>query len=71
MLIKVKVFPESSEDAVEKVGIDTYHVSVRAGAQNNHANRVTIHLLTKHFGTGVKLVSGGTRQNKIFKVQES
>lgn len=71
MLIKVKVFPESSEDMIECVAVDTYYVYVRASAQNNHANKVVIHLLTKHFGAGVKLMSGGTRQNKIFKVQEN
>ncbi len=68
MLIKVKVFPESHEDKIIEVGKDTYHVFVRAGAQNGHANREVIYLLSKHFGKGVKMVSGGTKQNKIFEV---
>jgi uncharacterized protein YggU (UPF0235/DUF167 family) len=70
MLIKVKVFPESREDAVEEVDSENYHVFVRASAQNNHANKVMIHLLTTHFGKGVKLMSGSTRQNKIVMVCE-
>ncbi len=66
--IKVKVFPESGEDIVLEVGKDVYEVHVRAGAQNGHANKEVIFLLSKHFGKGVKMVSGGTRQNKIFEV---
>lgn len=68
MHIKIKVFPESHEDKVVEVGKGTYEVFVRAGAQNGHANRETIYLLSKHFGKGVKMVSGGTRQSKIFEV---
>lgn len=68
MHIKVKVFPGSGEDRIEEVGKDTFEVYVRAGAQNGHANKVVTHLLSKHFGKSVKMVSGGTRQNKIFSV---
>ncbi len=68
MHIKVKVFPESGEDRVVEVGKDSYEVYVRAGAQNGHANKEVIYLLSKYFGKGVKMVSGGTRQAKIFEV---
>jgi uncharacterized protein (TIGR00251 family) len=68
MLIKVKVFPESREDKIEKIDDENYKVYVRAGAQNGHANKEVIFLLSKHFGKGVKMVSGGTRQNKIFSI---
>jgi uncharacterized protein YggU (UPF0235/DUF167 family) len=68
MHIKVKVFPESSEDEVVEVGKDVYHVFVRAGAQNGHANKVVVYLLSKHFNKSIKMVSGGTRQNKIFEM---
>jgi len=70
MLIKVKVFPESREDRLDVKGSDKYEVFVRARAENNHANIETIHLLTNHFGRGVKLISGGAKQNKIFEVFE-
>ncbi len=68
MLIKVKVFPESGEDKIEMVDTENYKVFVRAGAQNGHANKEVIYLLSKHFGRGVKMVSGGTRPSKIFEV---
>ena len=68
MLIKVTVFPDSHEDKVVEKTADTYEVYVRASAQNGHANKVTIALLSAHFGKGVKMVSGGTRQHKIFQV---
>ena len=68
MHIKVKVFPESVEDSVVEIGKGKYEVYVRAGAQNGHANKEVIYLLSKHFGKGIKMVSGGTRQSKIFEV---
>lgn len=68
MLIKVKVFPESREDKIVELDKENYHALVRAGAQNGHANKEVIYLLSKHFAKGVKMVSGGTRQNKIFEV---
>ena len=68
MLIKVKVFPESREDRIEKIDDENYHVFVRAGAQNGHANREVLYLLSNHFGKGIQMISGGTRQAKIFKV---
>lgn len=71
MLIKVKVFPDSHENMVVEKGKDSFEVFVRARAENNHANLLTTHLLSKHLSLGVKLVSGGTKQNKIFKVFEA
>ncbi|HRH24920.1 MAG TPA: DUF167 family protein [Candidatus Paceibacterota bacterium] len=70
MFIKVKVFPESREDKIEKVDSESYHAFVRAGAQNGHANKVTTALLTKYFGSEARMVSGGTRQNKLFEIIE-
>jgi uncharacterized protein (TIGR00251 family) len=68
MFLKVLVYPESREDKVVMIGEDACEVYVRAGAHNGHANRVASALLSKHFGAGVRLVSGGTRRNKIFKI---
>ncbi|MCC6198770.1 DUF167 domain-containing protein [Candidatus Nomurabacteria bacterium] len=62
------MFPESSEDKIKQQSDDVFDVRVRAAAQNGHANREVIHLLSKHFNAGVKLVSGGTRSHKIFEV---
>ncbi len=67
MLIKVKVFPESAENKVVQKSVDFYEVYVRARAEHNHANILTAHLLGEHLGRRLKMVSGATRQNKIFK----
>ncbi len=67
-LVKVKVFPESRVDEVVEIDSDNYQVFTRASAQNGHANKEVIFLLSKHFGKGVKMVSGGVRQNKIFEI---
>lgn len=71
MFIKVRVFPESYEDKIEQQSKDIFDVYVRAAAQNGHANKLAIYLLSKHFGCSVKLVSGGTRSHKIFEVMST
>ena len=68
MLIKVRVYPESHENKVVQTETDRYEVFVRARAEHNHANLLATHLLCQHLGRGVKLISGGTKQHKIFKV---
>jgi uncharacterized protein (TIGR00251 family) len=68
MLIKVTVHPESHEDQIVQKALDAYEVYVRASAQNGHANRVVSALLAKYFGKGVRMVSGGTRTHKVFRV---
>jgi uncharacterized protein YggU (UPF0235/DUF167 family) len=68
MLIKVRAFPDSHEDRIEKISDDTYHVYVRASAQNGHANKMVMYLISKECGAHAKLISGGTRHNKIVEV---
>jgi uncharacterized protein (TIGR00251 family) len=68
MLLKVTVHPESQEDRVEMIAADACEVYVRAGAQNGRANKAVAALLAKKFGTSVRLVSGGARRHKIFKI---
>lgn len=68
MLIKVTVSPGSSEDRIEQVSPDTYHICVKAGPQHGHANKVVTALLARHFGTSARMVSGGTRTHKIFRI---
>lgn len=68
MFIKVTVHPESTQDSIAQRGPDVYDVYVRASAQHGHANKVVTALLSKHFGSGVRMVSGGTRSHKIFAI---
>lgn len=58
----------SNEEYVREIKVGQYEVAVQAEAQHGHANRVASYLLAKHFGTSAKLVSGGTRTHKIFKI---
>ena len=68
MFIKVTVYPGYTQDSVVQNGIDMYTVYVRAGAQNGHANKAVTALLSKHFNTSARMVSGGTRTRKIFRI---
>ena len=68
MLIKVTVYPESHEDRIVEKAPDAYEVYVRASAQHGHANKVVTALLAKQCGASVRMVSGGTRTHKVFRV---
>ncbi len=68
MLVKVTVFPQSREDKVVAISSDAYEVYVRAGAQHGHANKVVTALLAKHFAASARMVSGGTRTHKVFRI---
>jgi|GEM_PF-6488581 len=68
MLIKVAGYPDSHEDNVVEVASDAYEVYVRASAQHGHANKVVTALLGKHFGTSVRMMTGGVRTHKVFRI---
>lgn len=67
--IKVKVFPEASEDLLEETDSDSFIAYVRASATAGAANQAVITLLRKKFkGKNVKIVSGHQKRHKIVAV---
>lgn len=71
MLIKVRVFPNSRKESVEKDADDTYRIKVKAPAERNQANVRVRELLATELGqrlSAVKLVAGHRGPNKRFEV---
>jgi uncharacterized protein (TIGR00251 family) len=71
MLIKVKVFPCSSENEIVKKSEDSFEVSVREKPVMGLANRAVINLLSDFFKVSekdVKLIKGFRERNKIFNI---
>lgn len=73
MYIKVKVSPNVRKESFEKVGEDTYKISVREKAEMNMANRRVIELLAVNLGISIKdirLISGHHNSSKIFNIKK-
>lgn len=65
--MRVKAFPEASEDLVVEKGVGQYEVYTRAPALENQANREVLYLLAKHLGVEQKrlrIISGHQASSK-------
>lgn len=70
MLIKVKVFPCSKKEGIIKKK-DGFEVRVKEKPFQNKANQRVLEVLKQYFKSEVKLVKGGKKRNKVFKVYEN
>jgi hypothetical protein len=72
MLIKVKAFPCSEEQAVIKKTEDSFEVKVEAEPKRGLANREIIEALSLYFKipqSAVRLIKGFRERNKIFEIK--
>ncbi len=72
-VLRVKVFPEASEDLVVEKGTGQYEVYTRAPALENQANREVLYLLAKHLGVEQKrlrIISGHQASSKQILLYE-
>ncbi|MDY6985552.1 MAG: DUF167 domain-containing protein [Candidatus Thermoplasmatota archaeon] len=68
MRIKIKVVPNSDRDEV--IEGDPLIVRVRDMPVKGKANRAVIKLLSKHFNSRVRIVSGAKSKEKIVEVKD-
>lgn len=71
MLIKVKVVPEADEVKVIKKAEDEFKVKVKEKPERGEANKAVNRVLASYFDLdkgNIRLVKGGKRKNKIFKI---
>ena len=66
--IKIKVIPNSNRDSIE--GGDPLIVRVKEPAVKGKANKAVIKLLSKHFSSPVRIVSGAKSKEKIVEVED-
>lgn len=72
MLIKIKVFPDSKKEEVEKIKDDKYVFYIKERPRNNEANERVLEIAKILFkgNRGIRLVRGRTTQNKTLEVIE-
>jgi uncharacterized protein (TIGR00251 family) len=71
MLIRVKVFPNSKKQLVERKE-DNFEVWVKEKPIQGQANQAVIKALTEYFGCprkNVKLIRGFRERNKVFEIK--
>lgn len=71
MLIRVKTFPDASEDRVIKKSDTNFEVFVREKPQLGRATRRVLKLLAEYFQineSNVRLIKGFKERNKIFEI---
>jgi hypothetical protein len=66
--IKIKVVPNSNRDSIEKG--DPLIVRVKEPPAKGKANKAVIKLLSKHFNSKVRIVSGAKSKEKIVEVED-
>jgi hypothetical protein len=73
MFLKVKVFPYSKKEEIIKTeDSKTLEVRVKEKPINNQANKRLVLILSQYFKvplSGVKLIRGARRRNKIFEIK--
>lgn len=73
MKILVKVKPQARQDKVEKIGLNTYKVWVKAKAVEGKANQAVVKVLAEYFDIAkpkVLLVKGKRAREKVFRVEK-
>lgn len=71
MLIKLKVHPDSKQNALLKKAEDAYEVWVKAPAERGLANRAALQTLAKALNQNsgrLHIIKGAASPNKIVKV---
>ncbi|MDY6965594.1 MAG: DUF167 domain-containing protein [Halobacteriota archaeon] len=68
MRIKIKVIPNAVKDEI--IEGEPMIVRTRSPPVDGKANRSVIKLLSRHFGSNVKLISGAKSKEKWIEVEE-
>jgi len=69
MKVSITVHPSSNRETVEEQSDGTYIVRVKAAAEKSRANAATEKLLSKHFNSTVRIISGFRSHNKVVEVE--
>lgn len=69
MYLKLKVIPDSKQEKVEKVEIDSWKIWVKVPAENNAANSRVLELIRDVYpNQSVRIVNGHHSPSKIVSV---
>jgi len=72
MLIKVKVYPGSKKEEIEKINDDEYEVYLKERAEKGKANIELVKILSKEFKVSVKniKIKNPSSRKKIIEIKK-
>lgn len=71
MYIKIRIFPNSKKEKIDKVSEDHYEVSVIQKAENNMANSRLLEIMhAKYPNSAIRIVSGHHSPSKILSIEK-
>ncbi|RLG16095.1 hypothetical protein DRN69_01745 [Candidatus Pacearchaeota archaeon] len=68
MKLKIRVYPNSPDEKIEKISDTEYKIWIKEKRENNKANISLLKLLQRFFKKKVKIKSGFSSQKKIIEV---
>lgn len=73
MYIKVKVFPKSKKEVIEKISENRFEIKVKEKAEKNEANKKILEILSKYFKIeekNIKIINGHHHHSKLLSIDE-
>jgi len=71
MYIKVKAFPKSKKESIEKLSQNKFEIRIKEKAERNLANQRIIEILAEYFGVkekDVKIINGHHHPSKLISI---
>ncbi len=68
MIISARIKTKAKKEKIEKIGENSYKVSVRAAPKDNKANLAVIKLIKKEFGQKARIIKGKKTKNKLIEL---
>ena len=71
MFIKVKVYPKSKKQKIQKISDEKFEVFVKSDSKQNQANKEMLELIADFFEVekkSVKIISGYHHPNKMLEI---
>ncbi len=70
MYIKIRIFPNSKEEKVDRISEDHYKISVKQKAENNMANNRLLEIMRNEYPNSIiKIISGHHSPSKILSIE--
>ena len=70
MKIKIKVHPNSSQEKIEKISENEYHIWLHEKPTDGKANTSLVNILKKYFKKNIEIKSGFTSRIKYVELVE-
>jgi uncharacterized protein (TIGR00251 family) len=68
MIVRIRVYPHSGREEIERISEDYYKVYLKKPAEDNKANIELLKMLKRYFRREVRIIKGLRSRDKVVKV---